>query len=90
MNNCRKIIIEYLVKNGYDGLVNIDISCGCITSDFSICEINHDDCIPAYDNGNAYGCNHFMTLTKPDRYPMELEVDIAEPVELEVDMARIR
>lgn len=33
-----QIAVDYLSKNGYDGLYNSDMSCGCETRDIAPCE----------------------------------------------------
>lgn len=37
----KKIVYEYLVKNGYDGLYNDDIGCSCLSLDLFPCECFH-------------------------------------------------
>ena len=54
----KEIIVNYLKKHGYDGLVNVDIECGCDIEDLDCCDNFHlDDCQPAYQNKyNAKRC----------------------------------
>lgn len=48
--NCLDIIMDHLDKNGFDGLVNTDISCGCSKKDMAPCEsFSILDCEPAYE-----------------------------------------
>ena len=47
----RIIVSEWLVANGYDGLVNVDGECGCPVGDLMPCEnsiAGLGDCEPAY------------------------------------------
>ena len=44
--NCRKIVIDYLTANGYDGLCGE--GCGCSLNDLIPCESDCMDCVPAY------------------------------------------
>jgi len=46
--NVETIIREWLKKNGYDGLCNPSISCGCFIEDLQPCESVMIDCEPAY------------------------------------------
>jgi hypothetical protein len=47
--NCEDIILNYLEENGYDGLVNIWLECGCQIGEIALCEsLNLSDCSPAY------------------------------------------
>ena len=46
--NCKEIIIDYLKKNNFDGLICTEVSCGCPIEDLAPCEENMFDCIPAY------------------------------------------
>ena len=48
--DCVDIIYQYLIDNGYNGLVNLECECGCGLDDF----IPHEDCwattcIPAHE-----------------------------------------
>ena len=45
----KEIIIKYLKKNGYSGLYNGDIECGCPIEDIPLCEYpNLDECKAGY------------------------------------------
>lgn len=47
--NCKEIIQKYLKENGYDGLINADLECGCGIDDFEPCgDLNTVDCKAAY------------------------------------------
>ncbi len=48
--NCAEIVKEYLKKNGYDGLCNPEIPCGCGLDDFQPCGEDFAECEPAYKN----------------------------------------
>jgi hypothetical protein len=44
----REIIEKYLKDNGYDGLCNSDVECGCDLDELAPCDSNMLDCEPAY------------------------------------------
>lgn len=45
----KEIVVEYLKKNGYDGLYNEDIECGCGIEDIPLCdETNINECKAGY------------------------------------------
>ena len=46
----KEIIINYLKKNGYDGLCGD--SCGCGLNDFQPCDEDFGNCEPAYFHPN--------------------------------------
>lgn len=35
--NVIEVVSEYLVKNGFDALLNADIECGCVLGDLAPC-----------------------------------------------------
>lgn len=43
-----EIITTYLKTNGYDGLANHEIPCGCCIGDLCPCEEVFLECLPAY------------------------------------------
>lgn len=45
---CKEIIENYLRENGFDGLVNTDLPCGCDVDSLFPCECEGYDCQPAY------------------------------------------
>jgi len=45
--NCKEIIKEYLVQNGFDGLHN-EAECGCELDDLIPCHENCSQCQPGY------------------------------------------
>lgn len=42
------IIKQHLIDNGFDGLCNPGIECGCDLDDFQPCGEDFSQCIPAY------------------------------------------
>ena len=61
----REIIREYLVANGYEGLVNADAECGCDLEDLMACSEPGVTCKAAY----RYDC------TKCDLHSEEYNSD---------------
>ena len=50
-NNVKSIVEKYLKSNGYDGLCNPGIECGCsLGNDFMPCRDAHHNCMPGYNN----------------------------------------
>ena len=47
--NCKQIIINYLKVNGYRGLYNYQMDCGCNLDDLIPCAECFDECVPAYE-----------------------------------------
>lgn len=47
-SDVHNILKAYLETNGYDGLVNTDLGCGCLSSELGPCESSCMDCSPAY------------------------------------------
>lgn len=42
-NNIRQILMSWLFENGYDGLYNNEVECGCLwAGDFIPCECPHE------------------------------------------------
>jgi hypothetical protein len=59
--NIVKIIKQYLKKNGYDGLCNMD--CGCGINELNVCSEINIDCIPAYKTkANCLKCKRKCSL----------------------------
>jgi hypothetical protein len=47
--NVREFLAKKLKEEGFDGLVNPDVECGCSIDDIAPCGcVNLDECIPAY------------------------------------------
>lgn len=44
----KDIIKDFLIKNGFDGLLNNDLDCGCELDDLLPCDWHCGDCIPGY------------------------------------------
>lgn len=49
------ILDQYLRANGYDGLVNPDVECGCRIGDLQPCVSDFADCEPAYRRAHRDG-----------------------------------
>lgn len=64
-----EIIKKYLKDNGFDGLCNPDMECGCKLEDFRPCGEDFGECEPAYDCGPCAHCGEdydiFMSTEKP-------------------------
>lgn len=45
---CEEMIKEYIIKNGYGGLVNVEGECGCPLDDFMPCGESCLECEAAY------------------------------------------
>ncbi len=43
-----EIVVKYLKDNGFDGLMQKEIPCGCELSNLAPCNDMPDDCEPAY------------------------------------------
>jgi hypothetical protein len=73
--NIKEIVKKYLDDNGYDGVVNIDIECGCSKEDFPLCQEACDECEAAYraKNDNPLEDDYFFTLQKPAAKTKEVE-----------------
>ncbi len=52
MSDVQDIIIKFLDENGFDGLCNGDIECGCHKSDIAPCGSDCMGCEPAYQSKN--------------------------------------
>ena len=50
--DCKEIITGYLIKNGYGGLYNPDVPCGCELGDLMPCCGEVFDCAPGYKHQN--------------------------------------
>jgi len=66
MTTVKEILCSYLRDNGYDGIYNDNIECGCaIGDDFVPCDGNPIDCIPGYKRKCGTCAN---TPTCEDKY----------------------
>jgi hypothetical protein len=52
-----EIVIKYLEENGYDGLYNCDVECGCSINDFTPCGYIQNECQAGYAN-NCVDCKN--------------------------------
>ena len=43
-----EIVCEYLKREGFDGLYNVDGECGCLIAHMEPCEEMRSDCKPGY------------------------------------------
>lgn len=50
--NIQGLLQQYLVDNGYDGLVSWDGECGCLLTDLFPCDAPDGRCCPAYNHGS--------------------------------------
>ena len=55
----KEIIKAYLLQNGYDGLCNPDLECGCGNDDLFPCGECYEDCIPGYIGPDTTGEGDF-------------------------------
>ena len=66
------IVVDHLRDNGFDGLCNPDLECGCGLDDFTPCDEPSFDCKPAYkgrtprDLVDVYGDIDFYFKNKAD------------------------
>ena len=74
MTKCgAEIIKAWLKDNGYDGLCNPDLECGCTVEDFRPCVDDPSDCQPAYSvpAEPGAGVDSWMVTTKPTEEPTD-------------------
>jgi len=50
----KKIVKQWLSKNGYDGLVSADLECGCEIDDLMPCDTPLVDCEAGYKRKGAH------------------------------------
>lgn len=65
----RNIVVDYLIKNGYEGLVEPDGECGCGLDDLFTCDSeNIEGCQPGYKIpcNCGEGCNFHIVTVKPE------------------------
>lgn len=48
MKTVKEIVKEYLIANGYDGLINVDTECGCGVDALEPCGEMNSECQAAY------------------------------------------
>jgi len=57
-NNCKKIIEEYLIAHGFDGLFN-SADCACKLDDLFPCSESFSECEPGYLHNASYDYEGF-------------------------------
>jgi hypothetical protein len=81
--NVKEIVKEYLEKNGYDGLYNVDGECGCPKDSLLPCSESFDQCCPGY-RGACDGscddppCDCHIYINKGDALAADKEKAAAE------------
>ena len=60
--NVKQIVLRYLEDNGYDGLYDTKVTCGCDLDDIMPCEDFCGNCKPGHkvlntENDNVFGWN---------------------------------
>jgi len=58
MPNVKEIVTDYLKANGYDGLYNADVECGCDLNDLMPCGGYTGCCKPGY-KVDCEGCGEY-------------------------------
>jgi len=66
MTTVIKIIAEHLAANGYDGLANVDLECGCEIGDLEPCDGVKGDCHPAYRGADLSGYGDWAMFLDKD------------------------
>jgi len=56
------IVAEYIEKNGYDGLCNVDSECGCTLEDWIPCSDLSENCRPGW-KAKCYCGDHDWHIT---------------------------
>jgi len=62
--NVKKIVAEWLIKHGYDGLVSNNDCCGCNLEELFFCDEGGCNCLPAYQKP----CTKQCTCDDPGGY----------------------
>lgn len=67
--NVSEIVVEYLNKNGFDGLVSGDGECSCLLEDLAPCDSMQECCEPGYKIPCACGerCGWHIVAKKPNK-----------------------
>lgn len=68
----REILKEYLEKNEYEGLVNIDLDCGCTIEDFMPCDAPYINCEAGYKKSSTEN-KEFDWIIVPGKKPDKLK-----------------
>jgi hypothetical protein len=64
--NVREFLAKKLKEEGFDGLCNPDVECGCSIDDIAPCGyVNLDECIPAY-SWSCHECDPYKECFCPD------------------------
>lgn len=70
----KKMLKDYLTRNGYDGLVNEDVPCGCLVNDLAPCDGNVSACVAGWKEDvpasvrcgcEGAGTDHWHVTTAP-------------------------
>lgn len=65
----KNIVRAWLERNGYDGLCNPELECGCEGGDLMACGEPHEmECVAAMEDpekAEEYECDFWMTAAKP-------------------------
>ena len=77
--NIRGLIQQYLVDNGYDGLVSENGECGCIVENLFPCDSPDGRCCPAYNHGSK---NIFRMSEEAPLAAAQTSQDLETPLEL--------
>lgn len=72
--NVKEIIEKHLRDNGFDGLVNTDIPCGCLIGELIICDsVDYRDCKPGYKATCTDKCEHDRGDDPDDAWHIQAE-----------------
>ena len=55
VHNMLQIVKNYLIENGFDGLYNLVVPCGCKIDDLGACNCSLLDCRPGYLHYGEHG-----------------------------------
>jgi hypothetical protein len=67
--NVKEIIVDYLKKNGFEGLYNADGECGCLLEDLMPCGEGGDYCEPGYKRPCDCGDHDFHVIGVGQLFP---------------------
>lgn len=68
-----EIIAEHLTANGYDGLVNDGLECGCELGELESCDGLKSDCQPAYRGASLNAEDDWMMYASKDAAASSLQ-----------------
>lgn len=60
-----EIIKQYLIDNGFDGLYNEDLECGCELADLEPCDSLQSNCKAGYKHPGNEGNDFYIKDHKP-------------------------